>query len=475
MIPAQRTIPAAATGGAQPTGAGLIVAHHTGLPGALDVARKWASAVDRTAFILLLLSVGLLIVRPADLFPVLEEAPVYEVLMAACIACALPRATAWLRNPTVRANAVVSLGCFLAPAVVLSHLSRGDTWDARVGGLEMAKQCALFLLLVNVLDSPARLRGMLLALVGSVFAVAVLSLLQYHGLMSLPAPLSVTQRALPDEGPVIVRLCGIGVFNDPNDFALILVVAILACGYWITDRRAGRWRAGLLGVLGTLGYAFVLTHSRGGLIALVAAGAAFVPARIGWRNAIPLVVLAVPLLVMAPGRQAELNLDNPEDTFQMRLELWSRSLDLFRSAPLTGIGQGQLVERLGQVAHNSYLQAFAELGFFGGAAFLGVFLLTLRGLWAGSPAERESARLRPIMLAMVAGYAAGLLSLSRCYTATTQLVLGIAGAHLGLVWRSRGTLAPALDARCMARIAAAGAGFLILAFIFVRLATQGDA
>ena len=34
---------------------------------------------------------------------------------------------------------------------------------------------------------------------------------------------------------VFVRLRGTGLFDDPNDFATLMVVAVLFCSYWIID------------------------------------------------------------------------------------------------------------------------------------------------------------------------------------------------------------------------------------------------
>ena len=57
------------------------------------------------------------------------------------------------------------------------------------------------------------------------------------------------------------------------------------------------------------------------------------------------------------------------------------------------------------------------MGLLGGTAFLGTFYLVLRGLCAAAPEDPELARMRPYVLALIAAYAAGLLSLSRCYHA----------------------------------------------------------
>jgi len=164
-----------------------------------------------------------------------------------------------------------------------------------------------------------------------------------------------------------------------------------------------------------------------------------------------------------------LNLDDPEDTFQTRLELWNHALDAFRSAPLLGIGQGKLVDQIGQVAHNSFLHAFAETGLLGGTAFIGSFYLVLRGLWRAAPANAGLARMRPYVLALTVGYAAGLVSLSRCYTVPTQLVLALGTVFLVLASRDGPVVMPALEWPCIRRVTIVGLAFLAAVYVFVRV------
>jgi len=219
----------------------------------------------------------------------------------------------------------------------------------------------------------------------------------------------------------------------------------------------------------------VQTGSRGGLMSAAAACLAFLPARFGWRNSLPLIG-AVALVLCAPiwGRQNTLNLDNPDDTFQSRLGLWSDAFDVIRSAPLFGVGQGKLVDAIGQVAHNSFLHAFADLGLFGGMLFIGAFYLVVRGVWRVSPVDAELARLRPYVLAVIVGYAAGLLTLSRCYTVPTQLLLGLATVYVVLASAAGRTAVPRLDWSCLRRIGSVGGLFLCATYVFVRVMIRRD-
>jgi O-antigen ligase len=367
-------------------------------------------------------------------------------------------------------NSIVALTLLLVPAVVLSHVWNANLYEARIDGLAMLKACTLFLLIIVIVDTPRKLRAMLAAIVAAVFAVTVLSLLQLHGFIDLPALRSVIGRSPDPNNPTVVRLCGVGVFNDPNDFSLVLVTVGIVCVHGLGQRPTTLARMALVVPLVCFGYALWQTHSRGGLISAVAAMLAFLGARFGWRNALPLALVAVPVFLAAFwGRQTSLNLDDPEDTFQARLSLWSDSLAAFRSSPLLGIGQDRLAEVIGQVAHNSYLHAFAELGLFGGAAFIGVFYLVVRGTQRAAPTDPELRRLRPYIAAMTSGYAAGLISLSRCYTVPTQLMLAIATVFMALAARTGPISWPRLDWRCVRRISGLSAMFLAATYVFVRL------
>jgi putative inorganic carbon (hco3(-)) transporter len=443
-----------------------------------------ARLVSRAAFVLLLSAAGTLLVHPGDVVPVLQDVPIYQLLLTACLLLSLRRVLNHVGARALRGNAITASVLLLVPAAFLSHVGHGNLYDARLSAAAVAKVSLLFLLVLALVDTPARLRITLAAIAAFVFAMTVLALLQYHGIVNLPGLARVEQPALDaasGETVVLVRLCGVGLFNDPNDLSLILVAGILVTFYFLYHPHLSRAaRPFLLVPLGVFGYALVLTHSRGGMLSAGAGLLVFLCARLGGRNALAVACLLLPvLLARSWGRLTEVDLADPEDTFQTRLELWSGSLDAIRSAPLLGIGQGRLIDELaGHVAHNSYLHAFAEMGLLGGTAFLGAFYLVLRGLWRATPDDPELARLRPYVLALTGAYAAGLLSLSRCYHAPTQLVLALATAYLVLASRSVAggggatLVVPRVDGPCFRRVAGVGLLFLAATYVFVRLMLQ---
>jgi O-antigen ligase len=417
-----------------------------------------------------MLATGDLLFRPADLGGELAGMPIHKVLLVPCTVLALPRLLQALTPRALRRCPISVPLMLLVAAVVLSHLSHLRVYEARVGGVEMAKACLFSLLVVALVDSLARLRLLLWTMTGAVTLMCCLAVAQRHGFVDIAALSEVEQRVVgSEERATVTRLCGIGVFHDPNDLSLVIVLAITVCAtaLWDWRERGARWL--LLGPLALLGYALVLTQSRGGAISGAAALGTLAVARVGWRRAL---VVALPVcgLLLGPVAIRGLSLEDPMDTFQARLRLWDGSLNAFLAAPVFGMGQGKLVDVLDQVTHNSYLHAFAEMGVFGGLLFLGSFGFLTHALWRLAPRIEEFVRMRPCLLAIAIGYGVGLLSLSRCYMATTYLVLALGAAFLGVAWRAGVEPAPRLRFRT---VVLAGAAFLAGVGVFVQIMLHG--
>src|SRR5262249_38202472 len=101
----------------------------------------------RMSFYLFILVNAVLFVRPAEIVPELEGAPIYEVVILVCLAAS---AVAVLQQLTARSLGrrpitVCVLG--LLVAVVLSHLSHGSLGEAGTFGLLFVKIVLYYLLL----------------------------------------------------------------------------------------------------------------------------------------------------------------------------------------------------------------------------------------------------------------------------------------------------------------------------------------
>jgi O-antigen ligase len=428
-------------------------------------------------FFLLILATGVLFIRPGDLFPVIGDAPIYEVLIILCLLASLPVVLEQISRIRLVARPPVLFVLLLLPAVILSHLSHGDLYDARIMAVVVLKLLIYFLLLVGLVDTPARLRKFLIVVVVFISATAALSLLNWHEILDIPslAPVSQNEGADDDDQPdLLYRLLGPGIFNDPNDFSLILVVGMLISARFAVDKGPAPLRAASIGVIGLLGYALALTSSRGGLISCLAGTGVFVFCRFGWRRAVPVMAVAVGcFLVLFAGRQANFDLDNPEDTFQGRVDIWRDSLVLFHQSPLFGIGAENLADEEGLVAHNSFVHAYTELGVVGGTAFVGAVAAMLTGFYRVRRVgpDFSSADLLgwwPSLFAVGAAYFTGLFSLSRVYAIGTFVILGILAAYLILADReSPGVLRP-VSPRLIRRTALVSIGMIAFLEILVR-------
>jgi O-antigen ligase len=430
------------------------------------------------AFALWVLVNAVLFLRPAEIIDDLQGANLYEVLILACAVCSAPALFRRLTSGGLTREPITLAVVGLLAAIVGSHLVHGHTWEARASATKFFKVALYYLLLLVNLNSLARLRLFLLCLAGLIAGLSILALLQYHGVIDIAALRVLEERQYDqeiEEYIVITRLRSTGIFNDPNDLSLMLLTGMAICTYGLTDRRLLFLRLFWAAPLLLFGYALTLTQSRGGFLGLLAGMVVLFHARFGRTRALLLAGLALPLMfALFAGRQTNIDLGNNEDTSQARIQLWSEGLDLFREAPLFGVGHDQYAERATQVAHNSFVHCFAELGLFGGALFLGAFWCAGQLLRRTAPRpapslDPELQRLRPYLLAGGTAYAVGLLSLSRSYVEPTYLVLGLVAVFGSLASQSLARPLVVWDGRTVWAIALTSVVFLVVTYGVVRV------
>jgi len=428
---------------------------------------------SQAGFFLFVLVNAAVFIRPTELIPPLQNWPIYSALLLLALAVSLGPVARQLSWRSLVENPITACVIGFLAAAVLSHLGHLRLRQAVGTGIEVSRLLIFYLLLVALVNTTGRLRTFLCCLAAFACVQIVLALLQSYHVVDLAAlrPVEEQHDALA-HGEVITRyrLCGAGIFHDPNDLGVLAVTAIAMCLYLLSEgvsRRGGsRWIQGLicLAALGLCGRALMLTQSRGAFIALLAGMGMFSVARIGWKKSVLVAIFVLPLLHFAfTGRQANINVHRT--TAQLRLGLWSKCLTLFFHSPLLGIGQGRLAAVIGQVAHNTFLHGFTETGFFGGTFFLGAFVLALWAIFARTPDAPELFRLRACVLAMIAAWVAGMLTLSRPYVVPTYVILGLATAYLNLAARDPGR--PRLRLTVPLALGMAGMSVVYLCGIYV--------
>ena len=331
-----------------------------------------------------------------------------------------------------------------------------------------------FCLLITVVNTPERLRSYVAWVAVFVNGVMAVSLLHFFEVVEFPGMDPVWQwdyDPATGEDVMVARIISVGLFADPNDLCVMLAFGMMLCVGLAMTSGGGFGKLLWLLPLVPLGYACVLTKSRGGILALLGGIAGLAFAKLGVRRSVPFLALALPALLLGVGgRQANIA---GGGTAHERLMLWADGLSHLFRMPFhipTGLAPGYYVEEFGQLAHNSFINAYVELGVLGGGLFAMAFYAAGRGTYSalsdpdGPPWSRA---LGPYLFGAFAAYAVGCYSLTRNFHVPTYLVLGLVAAYVNLA-------APPPDARHVVDGAWWGrfAVLAVLGLVFLKFATQ---
>jgi O-antigen ligase len=290
-------------------------------------------------------------------------------------------------------------------AIALSQLAHGwlggvvESWR-----LFLPSAAVFFFIVVNV-TTIRRLKIAALAAAASCLAVTVEALCGYYAGFHGEMFVLQTNISSPQDDVIgqLTRIRGAGFLSDPNDLAQILLIALpLAFIAW----RRGRIVSNAFVVLvpaTLLLWTTYLTHSRGGLLALAAVALMAARKKIGTSASTALAVVFIlgMLALDFTGGRGISAADGAD-----RLEAWANGLEMFKSAPLFGIGFNGFTDLYEITAHNSFVLCLAELGLLGSTLWVALLVTTTMGLnrIVGVKKERQSIRFSGLLPAFEAGY-----------------------------------------------------------------------
>jgi O-antigen ligase len=233
---------------------------------------------------------------------------------------------------------------------------------------------------------------------------------------------------------------GMGMY-DSNDMAAMLALTLpLAIG--LARGRRGLMRWGLSGAALLLVAVVLASGSRGGLLGLSAGAIVLAFGMRGRRRIVAVALLAIVFSGMWTfsnsfrGRlQTLTNLEEDYNTFDEygRKQVWERGRQYIRENPVIGVGAGNFPIAEGNYfgirysgvrgakwsnAHNSYIQAYAELGVVGGTLFIAILLFGVRAgwrLWRGVRLRTGQLVHRPELLASLCAFLVSGTFLSHAY------------------------------------------------------------
>ena len=394
------------------------------------------------AFVLFLLTTATLFLRPAELFFWLADWQIYEFLILSTLALVYQSFAEHFHWNILSRQPVTLCVVGIFIAICLSHLQHFYIGGLVDSGTTFLKSIIYFGLLITTVNSISRLRIFLLIVAISSSTMVTLCVVDYYEIYDFTFIEHLDDlEGFTDEGEILTakRMRGLGIFQDPNDMAMMICATGIICSYFMLDTNTSILRFAWILPLLVLLTGLVSTQSRGGLMACCVAGLMLLYLRNGPKVTIVATIACACLLPLLAGRQAEIDLDEG-GTGHERLTLWKDGMDELKSpAILFGTGHGSYADIVGLVAHNSFVHTYVELGLFGGTMFFGCFFFIVLQLYrmgrlSDPLTNDELIRLHPFISAIVTGWCVSIFSLSRSYVVPTYLIIGLCTAYLNLVW-----------------------------------------
>ena len=328
-------------------------------------------------------------VRPYELWPSLAWTSTSAFWIAILTLLAFIPAQLGLENRITADLREVNLLLLLSLLGILSVVLSIDRLEAWNTFVVFIKIVIMFIVMVNVVRTEGRLKGLLL--------------------LSLLVSLVISVGAINDFRMGRLKLGGVriggvlaGLFENPNDMALHLVTMIpIALAMMLGSRGPVRKTFYVVCALLMFG-AVIVSFSRGGFLGLAAA-AVVMAWKLRKRSragvfGVSLAALILFVVFLPSGYTNRLesmyNRDLDTGSVASRQDLLFRSLHVAARHPLLGIGMGNFhyVSIHEQVSHNAYTQIGAEIGLVAMTIYILFMIAPLKRMRAVQEETGEAAR-----------------------------------------------------------------------------------
>jgi O-antigen ligase len=368
-------------------------------------------------YLFLLVYVTVIYVRPSEIVPSLAQVPIVDILTATSVPIGALTLVVSPRRFIVTPTDLCVLGLWVA--IVLSNLTWGWFGGAWMGFLGFMPVVFCYFLVRVALVTPRQFRGFVYLLVLLNLFQAVNGIVQYHTGMGLGGFDTVGKEQ---------RIRGTGIFNDPNDLGMTLVMTtpFLLGGLCAAGAKV-RHRLLWLLILVPMLMAMYYTNSRGAVIGLGAVLIAFGYGRFHSISGTLVGSAAVAaLVILGPSRTSAM--DASESSAQSRVEAWGEGLGMLKANPVFGVGYGRFTEFHRKVAHNSIVHTFAELGLVGAFFLIGAFygfFRAVRALGCSGSTDPDALHWSRALLVSAVGAATCGFFLSRQYIVVPYILLAM--------------------------------------------------
>lgn len=379
------------------------------------VATIAAVAVLLRPFIGLMLYLVLLYLRPQDIFPQLEKLRIVLALAALLLLSFFMHKVIRRERISIiatREHMLVFLLLLFVPISNIVNFRLKAAWD---GFNQFLTVFLLFFLIASVSEDFKKFRTVCWTLVGCTAATCINALIQrWRGF------------DLIGQSPILGRVHWIGLFGDPNDYALLVnsMLPFVLVNLFGKGQKA-RVKFGLLLLAALFTVTIYYTNSRGGFVALLLILLLFSLRRWGIAKGIALgAVFVAAGLLFSPSRVGEIN--PYEMSARGRVLAWVAGLVMLKSRPIFGVGFNNFELFHERAAHSAYIQCMAELGLAGYFLWLALVHSCTVDL-RRSERFRESpySRYAPIVELSMAGFLGSAAFLSQAYSPVLYIIAAL--------------------------------------------------
>ena len=327
-------------------------------------------------FNFLMLFTVVLFLRPHELYPPLSIVPIAKIIALAAIVSFFTSKNKEIPE-LFKTNEVKLLMALAAVIIITSPFGLWPGGSFHKFTNDFIQVVLILLLIAGVVDSPEKVTKLLWLMILSTFTVALL------GIYDSSRGTTFTANRLYSR---------VGLYGDPNDFAVTLAAMIPFAIYLFKVHPSFRKRVILITILVLYIINIILTYSRTGMIAMgVIAIGLTVKSRRKAKTLILILIILGLIICLAPSRYKDraasifIPEKSEDGSREARITIFWRGIEIFLENPVLGVGLGNFsvaegaMHEFGQwkVAHNGYLEMASELGIFGLIIFLGLLYLTI--------------------------------------------------------------------------------------------------
>ena len=271
--------------------------------------------------------------------------------------------------------------CF---AVVSSMVASGWAGGAPAALMEFVPNALVFFFVVLNFRKKGHLQLIVLVLLGC----ALYTIFQGNYALQTQDYRNVYLEPMRNNDNVwFVRLRGMSFLNDPNDLAQFMVGLIpWVFIFWVKDRLLRNFIFVIVPV-SVLFFGMYLTHSRGGMLALMVVAVVAGRKKLGLIPAViagGLLFIGLTVAGFAGGR--DISMDSGAD----RMDAWAAGLKMIRAHPIFGVGFGRFTDWHNLTAHNTVVLCAAEIGLMGLFFWMLLMVPTVRDALVGSGKRKRA-------------------------------------------------------------------------------------